>query len=603
MVAVKRPMKTVRSKASNIANELGLNEELMYELIDNAITSRAQLIRRFTDPRRDIDDECGYPNTGKLYPQDYEDLFEREPVAARVVQVFAKESWQTQPCVYENEDEKVETMFEKDWKEFSSGLTGFYGDTDQQTSWYKNEEAASIWSILKRVDELSGIGHYGIILLGFNDGRDLSKPVAGFREFGSYPIENEIRYRKKKKGRTLQMMSPKNRMPIEKHKGKMGKYRMTMNLAKPESINRLKVRYMRVFPESLAPISKWESNPNSPRFGQPVAYNVTLTDPKDIHAGQGVVMQTVEVHWTRIIHIADNLQSSEVFGVPRMRPVLNALLDIRKVRGGSAEMYWKGAFPGISFETHPVLGTDVKIDREAMRTMAENYMNGLQRFLALSGMTAKSLSPQVEDPTPQLKAQIQAICIYLGIPERVFMGSERGQLASNQDDSTWMERLMERQNTYLTPKVIVPLVDRLIMFGVLRKPVSGQYRVFWPDRSALTDKEKTVIAVGLTKAISQFHKDGLMYKMTFLDFLTRIIGLDARDAKAIIENRATEPLPKESDPNLQPKLTTPSANGKPSPRKGGTSGEDKVPKTVRTKVPRYGRRKSQDYAGDTTTRA
>ena len=39
--------------------------------------------------------------------------------------------------------------------------------------------------------------------------------------------------------------------------------------------------------------------------------------------------------------------------------------------------------------------------------------------------------------TPFIEVHLQAICIKIPCPKRVFMGSERGELASAQDDSQW----------------------------------------------------------------------------------------------------------------------------------------------------------------------
>lgn len=603
----------VKSKTLPVTNQTttnkdGLSKEELFDLVENAISSRAQLMRRFFDPRRDIDDECGYPSTSNLTAKDYQDLYEREPLAARTVQVFPKESWKIQPCIYEDEDIKVKTAFEEAWNELGSNLAGVGKDPTVSTSWHKSEHGSNIWSYLKRADQLCGIGHFGIILLGLNDGRPLSDPVRGFQETNSMPILNLRAKSFKKRGKAGSKKAKTKQLVYDNVKP----YSTASN---PLSTTGLKLLYLRVFSETHVEIIRYESNPTSPRFGQPVAYNVTLTDPRDTHTGIGVNFTTAEVHWTRIIHVTDNLESSEIFGVPRMRPVLNPLLDTRKVRGGSAEMYWRGAFPGLSFETHPSLGGDVEINREAMKTMAQDYMNGLQRYLALTGMTAKSLAPQVVDPTPQIRNQIEAICIYLGIPLRVFMGSERGQLASNQDDSTWNERLVERQNTHLTPRLIVPFIDRLILLGVLPVPKSGTYTVWWPDLSSQTEKETTVIAVGRTKAISSFHKDGLVHEMTFLDFLVRILKMSEQEAETIIKNRKQEPIPKNTDPALVPKSpTTPGKSGKLSgkaPSSGRkVSGGKGTKRTARpskpepaksTTTPRYGRRRSQQYASDTTT--
>ncbi len=292
----------------------------------------------------------------------------------------------------------------------------------------------------------------------------------------------------------------------------------------------------------MAQITQFETNVNSPRFGHPTMYLLTFNDPREQHSGTGITTASVNVHWTRVIHVADishQASTSEVFAVPRQRPVLNRLLDLRKLYGGSAEMYWRGAFPGFSLETHPQLGGDVNVDQASLRDMMENWANGLQRYLALMGMSAKSLAPQVVDPTQQIMVQIEAICIKLGVPKRVFMGSERGELASSQDDAAWNDRLRERQNSYITPRMIVPFVDRLIALGVLPEPADG-YCIEWPDLSSQTETEKAQVAGAKVTALAGYISGGVEALLPPQDFLTRVMGFDEEEASAILENASAE---------------------------------------------------------------
>jgi hypothetical protein len=96
----------------------------------------------------------------------------------------------------------------------------------------------------------------------------------------------------------------------------------------------------------------------------------------------------------------------------------------------------------------------------------ENYMNGLQRYLLLNGLSVTPLAVQIADPSPQIDKQIEAICIKGGFPKRKFMGSEQGELASSQDDGSANDRYRERQRNYLTPRPIIGLVDRMVQVGV-----------------------------------------------------------------------------------------------------------------------------------------
>src|SRR5262245_49201093 len=103
------------------------------ELAYNALLSRKEWFDRFLDPRRSIADECGWPKGGDLTPQKYQDLYDREPVATRVVQVMPRECWQVQPSVYEDEDAENATAFEDAWDALGQSLRG-------ENSWYRDEQ-------------------------------------------------------------------------------------------------------------------------------------------------------------------------------------------------------------------------------------------------------------------------------------------------------------------------------------------------------------------------------------------------------------------------------------------------------------------------------
>ncbi len=468
-----------------------LTDNQLEEMVHNAMLSREDFSRRFLDPRRDIDDECGYPKTSEMTADIFRRMYDRMAIACRVVQVLPVESWKVSPTVFEDEDVETNTAFEEAWDEMVKGLRG--------DSWYQDEEGNPVWEYLRRGDIQSGIGTYGIILLGLDDGKSLDQAIDGFDN--NAPSE----------GRT--------------------------------SSTPRKLLFLRTMDESLAAITKYEVDKTNPRFGQPTQYDVTFNDPRTTsQQGANPDVTNQSVHWSRVIHLADNLGNSEVIGVSRMQPVYNRLWDLRKLYGGSAEMYWRGAFPGLSIKTHPQLGGEVKYDREKMRTQMEQYMNGLQRYMALTGWSAKSLAPQVVDPTPQINTQLEAICIKLGVPKRIFTGSERGELASSQDAKAWNGRLTDRQHNYITPKIVVPFIDRLIQIGVLPEPEG--YSIVWPSLASLSEDEQATIAVKRTEAMVKYVQGGVENLIAPIDYLTRFFGLTDQEAEQVIETtmQAIEPM-------------------------------------------------------------
>ena len=432
--------------------------QMARELIANSIVTRSEFIRQVIDGGgKDLNTDCGYPDS--LKASDYQNMYAREGVGARVVDVWPEESWSSPPLIYETEDPEQVTEFERLWNTM--------------------DEELGVLSLLARADKLSGVGQYGIILLGLDDGKTLDQPIEGVDIRGTGRAEGGVTR---------------------------------------------KLLYLRTFQESVLEITGTELDSSNPRFGQPTEYKINFSD--------GTNQFAKKVHWTRVVHLADNREMSEVYGTPRMQKSYNRLLDVRKVMGGSGEMFWKGGFPGLSFEVNGD-NDGIELDTDSLRDEMQNYMLGLQRYLALEGVTAKSLAPQVADPEHHLEVQLNAIAIGEGIPKRILFGSEQGELASSQDMRTWHRRLRKRQEGYLTPMVVRPFVDRLIAVGTL--PVVEQYFVEWPDISTQTDQEKADVAAKWAEALAKFVAGSVDAVVPIEEFLSIFGNMESAQVKQIME--------------------------------------------------------------------
>ena len=450
-----RPQSEETIKLNRAENQVRGFEAL---LSMNAATLRREVLQSMLNPGLDINYECRYPDDITI--GNYKAMWDRNGVANRVVRLCPEETWTFEPTIYETE-KSDETEFEKVWKEL--------------------DKKRNLFHYLQRVDILSGIGQFGLLLLGINDGKNLVEPVEGI----------DLKTGEKQGDKTYELL------------------------------------YLKVFSQDVITVKAKELDVTSPRFGFPTIYTVDFQETAKVGD-----IQSKEIHWTRVIHVADNRETSETFGVPRMKPVYNRLLDVRKVLGGSAEMFWKGAFPGYSFETNADAG-DVEIDVEGMKTQISDYMSGLQRYLAISGITAKSLTPQVEDPKSHLEVQMRNIAITLGIPYRIFLGTEEAHLASGQDVKVWNKRVLKRQVGYATPMIIRPFVDRLIAFGVLPEPKDKEYFVDWPDLNIPGEKEAADIAVKKTEALTKYVNGNVDQMIPPKEFLMVIMGMTEEEAKAI----------------------------------------------------------------------
>jgi len=432
------------------------NEDEQLKGLASALLGRSQIMARMGKSfgtARDIYLALGYTKT-PIYA-DYEARFKRQDVAKRIVKAPVSATWKGRPKI--TEVEKKETQFEKDW----GALV----------------KEKNIFHHLIRLDVLAGIGDYAILLLGFDDGENISEKL---------------------------------------------------------NSNSKELLYLQPYSEQNASVGKWVEDTTDPRYGMPEAYTLQLSQ----EAGSSKT-RVIEAHHSRVIHAAEGMLESNVRGTPRLECVLNRLQDLELVSGGSAEMFWRGAFPGYGF----VADKDAQIIGQAMTDLEdeiEEYVHGLKRYLRIQGMTITELSSQVSDPSKHIDVYLSLISAATGIPRRILTGSERGELASTQDKKNWAERIDERREDYAEPVVLRPFVDKMIEAGVVAEPSSGDYTVEWPDVYSESEKERAEISEIKAKALAVYvNAMGADVVVPPDIFLMRFLGFTQEEvdqAKEVIED-------------------------------------------------------------------
>jgi hypothetical protein len=289
---------------------------------------------------RNLDEQFGYPET--INKMVYEQLFSRNAIANRCVSLYPAECWLNPPDIYDQEMPSH--------SDFENAVDDLF-------------ERLHCFGFLERIDQLSGIGNYGVLLLGVSDGKALCEPIDGIEEETPEELEQ-------------------------------GKY---------------KLLYLRAFSHGQVEIAGTEWQEDNPRFGQPTMYRIQFNSYDHDLEGGNTDMRTLDVHWTRILHVADNWKTSEVFGIPRLQVIYNNVADIKKISGSSAEMFYKGAYPGFSIEAVDDVTSGVQLDLDTMRHQMEMYENGLQRWFGLTNAHANSLSPQVQSPKDHISTQLEQI--------------------------------------------------------------------------------------------------------------------------------------------------------------------------------------------------
>ena len=150
-------------------------------------------------------------------------------------------------------------------------------------------------------------------------------------------------------------------------------------------------------------------------------------------------------------------------------------------------------------------------------------------------MTAKSLAPQAVDPGPHADVQLKSIAISMGVPWRIFLGSEQAKLASDQDKKTFNGRIMRRQDKYVSPMVLRPFIDRLIAYGALTEPKAKEgYFIEWPDLNIVSDADKAEVALKRTEALGKYIQMQVSSLIEPIDFLTKIMHMDFDEASEML---------------------------------------------------------------------
>lgn len=231
-------------------------------------------------------------------------------------------------------------------------------------------------------------------------------------------------------------------------------------------------------------------NPANERYNLPVMWELDFED--DEHKS---------VHWTRVVHISEQQREHAIYQVPPLRPIYNRIMDWQKVIGGAAEMFWRGADRKMVANLDPSAG---KIQDEGeLQTQVEEMRHGLRDTVYARGLELDSLSGEEIDPRGVKEVILDAISSETGIPKRILVGSEAGELASTQDRSNFYERVEDRRERHCEPDILRPMVERLQRAGIIPE---GEFVVDWPPLFTLDEIERAEVQAKKARAASNLNE-------------------------------------------------------------------------------------------------
>lgn len=406
---------------------------------DSPITTRrnlAGLAGQHFSGDRDLYQTMGYPR--HLDAQDYVDVYLRQDIAARIVDAYPDATWREPPEIT--------------------------GNKALAEAWGALNRTMHLWRGLHRADRLTGLGHYGAIVLGLDGGQPMQEPVTG---------------------------------------------------------TDFRLIYTQPHSERTAQVIRWDDDPTSPRYGKPLLYRVT-TGVNWTGAGAG--QKTVTVHHSRVIHLAERALEDESIGTPRLERIWNRLMDLDKLLGSSAEIYWQNSAMIMQLKADLEVQWEPE-EQAALATQIDEMQNGLRRWLRTRGVEASNIAPglQGSDASNTIDCLIDIIAGAKGIPKRILLGSEAGELASSQDENNWSGRVAERREQFAGPTVAAPFIKRLQKYGILP---GGEFELQWPESDTLGEAGRADIALKSAQAISTYANSPGAELLVSPDEFRKTMGYD-----------------------------------------------------------------------------
>jgi hypothetical protein len=321
-------------------------------------------------------------------------------------------------------------------------------DTPFVKAYEELAQKVNLYHYLHRVDRLAGIGRYGVLLVGVR---------------GEGQLKDQA----------------------EKVNGVDG------------------ITFLSAYDEGSATVKEIEIDPGESRFGKPVTYELNLGDP----TGGGGDTVTTEVHWSRTIHIAEELSEDEINGRPRLQRVYNRMLDIEKVVGGGSEAIWRLIYQGMvlttkeGYEKSDTAGSET-VDEDEM----SEFVHGFRRILEVEGFDVDFVGGEVVDPTGMFQVILSLIAGESGIPKRMLIGSERGELASVTDQAQWAGVIESRRKNYVEPIILLSFIDRMVELGAL--PVHGDLDFLWEPLFEENESDRADLARRYAEALERVAPGG-----------------------------------------------------------------------------------------------
>jgi hypothetical protein len=302
--------------------------------------------------------------------------------------------------------------------------------------------------------------------------------------------------------------------------------------------------------EDQVRVTGWDSDTNSPSFGQPLRWQYRMRQPRNEDT-QGRPDAWADVHPSRIQIMAEGTAGDFFEGVPLLKAGFNSLSDLEKIAGGSAESYLKNSARTLVFKYGPD-GTPESLRQNAdgstevvgVRQAHEEQTRALNRnqdaSIVIQGGEASTLQTSVSDPTGAWTLAANLFAASVRMPFTVLFGQQTGRMASDEDKADFNSRAKSRQRGDLTP-MLREFVTRMQAAGLIE---AGPFDVEWPPLDSPGDTEKADLIGKMATAARQAFDTGTGPLFDANEY-RKAMGYEEQAEPVLLDLPLPEPLPGE----------------------------------------------------------
>ena len=268
---------------------------------------------------------------------------------------------------------------------------------------------------------------------------------------------------------------------------------------------------------------EWKAE--NPRYGLPKRYHLKIMNDQKTRG--------FEVHHSRIIHFSDGNIENELYGIPRLRHIYNDLENLVKISGAACESIYLNGLGALSVNSEMPF-EDFAVSKQAfdeyVKSIIDNAVDFFKNKYKVFVSNQASVTPfhfPLINPKETYEMLIQIIAGAVGIPMRILLGTERGELASSQDAAFFIGNVKRRQRGFCERDMLRVVIDRFMELGIFVE--STNYNVLWGDLVTQKDQERVAIIKQIIDTMDIIARNPSIGDIVNIEEICQKLGIECNE--------------------------------------------------------------------------